>query len=376
MRTETLTRVIGNVCGERPGPLVVAVAGVHGNEPAGVAAAREVLDGLDPARTRGRVLALAGNLGALATGQRFLERDMNRGWRPDSVARLRRDGPSPGIPEDREQLALLECLDAAFRTGSEIHLVDLHTTSGPGPAFTTFGDTLANRAFARALPLPMVLGLEELVAGTLLEYMDSLGHTAIAVEGGQHDDPAAATQLADALRLCLAAAAAVDPDEDALGPARRRLAALSRRLPAVVEMRYRHPVAPRDDFRMRPGYVSFAEVHSGEAVALSAAGEVRIPEPGRILMPRYQDQGDDGYFLVREVSAAWLTVSAVLRRLRLDRLAPFLPGVRRHPRLPAGLVVDLRVVRWYGLEVFHLLGFRRRRRVGSVLVLVRRRRGS
>lgn len=240
---------------------------------------------------------------------------------------------------------------------------------------TTFGDTLANRAFARALPLPMVLGLEEQVPGTLLKYMDSLGHTAIAVEGGRHDDPVATTHLADALRLCLAGAGVLT-DDAALRPARRRLAGLTRRLPAVVEMRYRHPVAPRDGFRMRPGYVSFTPVSAGEAVALSAAGDVRIPEPGRILMPRYQAQGDDGYFLVREVSPAWLAVSALLRRMGVDRLAPLLPGVRRHPRLPRGLVVDLRIARWFGLEVFHLLGFRRRRRVGSVLVLVRRRRAS
>lgn len=366
-------RVLGDVVGERPGPLVVAVAGVHGNEPAGVCAARQVLAGLDPARIRGRVLALTGNLGALGAGRRFLDRDMNRGWRPTRVARLRKEGPRQGIREDQEQLALLDCLDAAFRSGSDAFLVDLHTTSGPGPAFTTFGDTLANRAFARAVPVPMVLGLEEQVAGTLLEYMDSLGHTAIAIEGGQHDDPAAPAHLADALRLCLGGAGVLEPGDETLRPARRRLAALALGLPPVVEMRYRHPVAPPDGFRMRPGYASFTPVRIGEAVARSGAGEVRIPETGRILMPRYQDQGDDGYFLVREVSPAWLAVSALLRRLGVDRLAPLLPGVRRHPRLPRGLVVDLRVVRWFGLEVFHLLGFRRRRRVGPVLVLVRRR---
>jgi succinylglutamate desuccinylase len=364
-------RVLADIRGAAAGPCLVAVAGVHGNEPAGVRAALDVAASLDPARLRGRFVALAGNLPALAAGRRFLDRDLNRRWRPGQVATLRRTGPDPRVSEDVEQLALIERLDPLLDR-DDVYLVDLHTTSGPGPPFTTFGDTLANRNFAGTLPVPMVLGLEEQVAGTLLEYVDSMGRIGIAFEGGQHRAPEATASLAHGLRIALAAAGLVDRVDPGVQAARRRLRTLASGLPSVVEMRYRHAVLPGDRFRMRPGFTSFDPVTVSDAVARTATGDVRVPETGRILMPRYQPQGDDGYFLVREVRPFWLRLSAMLRRLRLDRVAHLLPGVRRHPRLRGGIVLDLRVARWYGLELFHLLGFRRRRRVGSVLVLVRR----
>ncbi|MFN9706664.1 MAG: succinylglutamate desuccinylase/aspartoacylase family protein, partial [Planctomycetota bacterium] len=56
-----------------PGPTLLVLAGVHGNEPAGVAAAQRVLAELArrDAPIRGRLVAFAGNLGALALGRRY-----------------------------------------------------------------------------------------------------------------------------------------------------------------------------------------------------------------------------------------------------------------------------------------------------------------
>jgi hypothetical protein len=47
--------------------------------------------------------------------------------------------------------------------------------------------------------------------------------------------------------------------------------------------------------------------------------------------------------------------------------------VRRHPADADTLVVNTRVARFLPLQVFHLLGFRRRRWEGSVLVVSRRK---
>ena len=76
--------------------------------------------------------------------------------------------------------------------------------------------------------------------------------------------------------------------------------------------------------------------------------------------------------MVRAVRPVWLGLAAWLRRLRLERLLPVLPGVRRHPDLAATLTIDLRIARWYGLEVFHLLGFRKKRSQAGKLIVSRR----
>jgi hypothetical protein len=89
-------------------------------------------------------------------------------------------------------------------------------------------------------------------------------------------------------------------------------------------------------------------------------------------MPLYQGQGTDGFFLVREVPPFWLRVAAWLRHLQLERLLPVLPGVRKHPDQAATLVVDPRVARWFVLEIFHLLGFRRKRPQAGKLIVSRR----
>jgi hypothetical protein len=49
------------------------------------------------------------------------------------------------------------------------------------------------------------------------------------------------------------------------------------------------------------------------------------------------------------------------------------PGVSRDPVHPGTLLVNGRTARWFALEVFHLLGYRKRRQIGDVLVVARRR---
>lgn len=143
--------------------------------------------------------------------------------------------------------------------------------------------------------------------------------------------------------------------------------------PRFVEVRYRHPVESTAGFEMVPGFESFQPIRSGQILAASRAGEVRTPLSGRILMPLYQEQGEDGFFVVREVRPIWLRISAFLRRLQVDRALHWLPGVRRHPELPEAFLVDRRYARWPARQLFHLLGYRRVGRAKRVLTMVRRR---
>ncbi len=72
----------------------------------------------------------------------------------------------------------------------------------------------------------------------------------------------------------------------------------SRDLPRAHQVRHRHPVQPRDQFRMEPDLVNFQSVRKNQLLARDQNGEIRSPRPGRILMPLYQAQGDDGFFIV------------------------------------------------------------------------------
>ncbi|HSM15805.1 MAG TPA: succinylglutamate desuccinylase/aspartoacylase family protein, partial [Gemmatimonadales bacterium] len=326
---------------------------------------------------RGEFLGLAGNLAALARDERAIDRDLNRHFKLERITALRNGHPpDPAISEDQELVEVLEAIEPALgRAHDEAFFIDLHTTSGKSAAFATVGDTLRNREFALRFRSPIILGLEEHIEGTLLEYLNGLGYITMGFEGGRHQDPASVDLLEAGVWVALAAAGVL-PTADRLAEVERaqRLLEQNRRgLPRVFEVRYRHPVQPEDRFRMRPGYESFQPLTQGEWVAEDRSGDIHAPAGGRILMPLYQTQGDDGFFVIREFSPFWLTVSRILRHTRADQLLRALPGVRRHPTLEDTLVIDIRVARFVALQIFHLLGYRKQKQVGRVLVMSRRK---
>jgi hypothetical protein len=123
---------------------------------------------------------------------------------------------------------------------------------------------------------------------------------------------------------------------------------------------------------MEPGYASFHPVRAGELLAQDGSGSLTASEDGRVLLPLYQAQGEDGYFLMREFSSFWLRLSGILRRARIDAVLHWLPGVQRSTSSARTLTIDRRVARWFALQVFHLLGYRKRRMDGATLVVTRR----
>ncbi len=396
----TYDRELGSCRGAHSGPLLLCIAGLHGNEPAGIRAMRRVLGSLPRGDLdmRGDLIALAGNLAALERGRRFIDEDLNRVWQVDRVEAIQRslrgnddaagsedraigpDAPAESAPipmvgsaELREQRGLVEAMEAALLGArGPIVVFDLHTTSSESAPFSTLGDTLANRRIALQLPIPVVLGLEEQIDGAMLEYLDSRGFVGIGIEGGRHDAEASVEAIEDTVWIALSVLGMLAPaDVPDLEARRARLAAAVRGLPRVAEVRYRHEIGPEDSFHMKPAYANFQPVHRGEAVATDRVGDVLVPEAGRIFLPLYQRLGDDGFFIVRRVNPVWLRISAVLRNLRLDRFARWIPGVRPHPERRDAYVLAPWATNHAVIGVLHLLGFRKRRRDGKVLMIRR-----
>lgn len=377
--TPRADRVIGAYTTGRPGPLVVVTAGIHGNEPAGTVATRRVLEELSARALplRGKLLCITGNIGALSRGQRFVDRDLNRGWTQERIAALVARDPALDDSEDREQREILALFLGVMAEAKEpVVFLDLHSTSAGGSPFCAIADTLRNRTVSFALPVPVILGLEEMIDGTMLSYLDDLGHIAVVFEGGQNQAPSTIDHHESALWLALEAAGSLSKAEiTAFAVHHARLSASSAGIPHVVEVRYRHGITAADQFKMKPGYVNFQRLARGEVLAEDRRGGVTCPDGDRILMPLYQAQGDDGFFAVREIKKFWLHVSAVIRKLRMHVLLPLLPGVSWHRERQDTLLVDSGIARFLVREIFHLFGFRRMRPEGGKLVFSRRRPG-
>jgi predicted deacylase len=297
-------RVLGTAFGAGPGPVLVALGGIHGNEPAGLHAAERVLARIarEELALRGTFVAMAGNRAALANGRRFLERDLNRGWSDEALAALAA-APPPGDGEDREQHELHAAIAAAFAgaAAGERHFVDLHTTSAPGVPFAVADGTPDAQAFALAFPLPVFFGLIGQLSGALMPYLVRQGVTAVSIEGGQNDAASSVEHHEAVLWIALVAAGLLRrealPDYAAFVA---RLTAAGQGLPHAIEVYHRHGIVPADEFRMAPGFANLQPITRGTLLARDRRGEIRAPDDCLLVMPLYQGQGDDGFFLGRE----------------------------------------------------------------------------
>lgn len=366
--------LIGEFIGDADGATLLVVGSVHGNEPGGAAALRKVSGELENRheKVRGRVYFLAGNTRALARGVRFIDADLNRYWTIENITK--NGSRSPDLSEDCEQRELLEIIGEIFGSvRDEIFALDLHSTSAEGLPFATVGDTLRNRHFAQKFPVTVLLGIEEQLDGTLLEYLNNAGAVTFGFEGGQHTAPETVENHEALIWLALVNSGILAKEDipefekhyenlkKATGKAR------------ILEVRHREAIKPEDEFEMNQGFENFDLIKRGQNLAKNKIGRINASESGLILMPLYQKQGADGFFIGREVAPFWLWLSGVLRRLKIGDYVRILPGVWRHPTVAESLVVNTRIARFFPLQIFHLLGFRKRRWRDNQLIVSRRK---
>jgi predicted deacylase len=366
-------RIICQFTGDSEGPVLVCIGGLHGNEPSGVQALNQVALSLRKKgfSIRGQFLGFAGNLGALSLGKRFVREDLNRIWSKERVNELLEHQTFTDLRDEAAEMKrILSIVDEVFtRSKRKVFFLDLHTTSAVGGPFTVFGDTLSNRSFATNFPVPMILGLEEQIGGTLLEYVGNRGAVTLGFEAGPHSAPESILRQEAAIWIALKSTGILrKKDCKPFDGVRSRLEIPSRSLPRVVEVRHRHPVSKDDEFSMKQGFQNFHPIRKGQIIASDKKGDISAPSAGLILLPLYQSQGSDGFFLVRKVWPVWLKISKFLRSLRLEPYIHLLPGIRSHPSENGVFLVNSSIARWRTVEIFHLLGYRRCRPEGKTLV--------
>lgn len=305
-------RIIGRYDGTEPGPLFLVFSGMHGNESAGVRAL-EILFGMlenEPLVNPGFVfhgvlIGLRGNLRAIREGKRFIQKDLNRQWTPGNLARVRRQSVETLDAEDLELRELADLIDKAIDRIRPARMVflDLHTTSAAGGIFAIATKDPESVRIGIAMHAPVITGLLQGISGTLLHYFTggSTGIPTVGIdfEGGQHDDPLSVNRSIAATINCMRSIGCVRA-KDVENRHDDLLIAYSKGLPKVVDLVEVHRVRPEDQFRMLPGFHNFQAVKKGQLLAHDRNGPIHAIADGRLLMPLYQPQGEEGFFLVRD----------------------------------------------------------------------------
>ncbi len=307
-KTLDIERLIGKYTNNAPGPTVICVGGIHGNEPSGVFALKEVLKELQRVEPQfnGELIAFAGNLTALSRGVRFVEEDLNRIWLPERIEALTSTTISSKerTIEEVEQRELLGVLRQTFQmTKCPIYILALHTTSSVSAPFITVGEVLRSRDFILNFPVPIIKGIEKYVEGTLLSYISEFGFIDIGFEAGQHDALSSIKNSVAAIWIALANAGCVNPDDFSNFEGHyKTLSNSAKNVQGIFEVIYRYEIEEGEDFVMDPGVINFQEIERGQLLARNRFRKIHAPESGRIFMPLYQKQGRDGFFIVREIN--------------------------------------------------------------------------
>jgi len=308
-------RVIGKYEGKERGPLLIVFGAMHGNEPAGVKALEQMFQMLnrEPEQNPdfvfyGKMVGLIGNLNAYQKGKRFIKKDLNRQWTKENIERINNSLTADLDEEDIELKALLAAIHAEINEyqPTKIVFLDFHTTTAFGGIFTIPQEVPESLAIAVELHAPVVKGLLKGIQGTTLHYFTEenfgSGTVAVTFESGQHNEPLSVNRAIAALTNCMRTigcveAAHIENRHDKI------LIDFSKGLPKIAELITIHSIQPDDDFEMVPNYKNFQTVKKGETLARDRHGEIKAMDDGLILMPLYQKQGDDGFFLIKTLEA-------------------------------------------------------------------------
>ena len=260
-----------------PGPRLLFLGGVHGDENPGILALSRLLEELHAGKIRllrGKVtIAARVNAAAAKRGVHLVDENLNR---------IVKRHDSPATHEQNLANELTALIDAADA------VLDLHGTPAPTRPFV-FLDDESNRSWAEALGADyLLLGWPELYAAgvvvTTTEYAQSAGKRALTVEAGQNDDAAsAAAGRMFALRT-LAHFGLIAP----MSP-----------VPAARALRLTRIVHRAREGKFSRAWSNFDPVNEGEVIARYANGtEVTSPDEGFMIMP-YEGAaiGEEWYYL-------------------------------------------------------------------------------
>ncbi len=298
-----MERLLGKLEGDLPGPLIICLAGVHGNEQIGIHAFNNVFSAIEKhgIKFRGKLIGIAGNIKAIEANRRFIDYDLNRCWTEDFISGARTG--KNNAAEDEELLAIIDIIEKESEGPFTLKVIaDLHSTSSDKGSFIVIPEELGEHPIVRALKLPVALDLHKHLNGTLLSYYGDKGFVSFAFEGGMVGSTKVYQVHTSGLWEIMEKAGCISKhDHENEDHYSEYLAEISRELPSKVKVKFKKSITPSDRFRMLPGYHNFQHVHKGQHLGFDKNGEILAPIEGLIFMPLYQPEGEDGFFIVEAI---------------------------------------------------------------------------
>ncbi len=294
-----ISRIIGTYSSGIKGALLFITAGIHGNEPAGIFALQKVFTLLNrkQPRIKGKVVGCSGNRKALTQNIRYIDEDLNRTWTRKNISSKSEDSH-----EKKEMFNIIKELKKYLEKGFERqYFLDCHTTSANSKPYISVQDKGANKAWAKRFPSIVVQGLSDIVKGCIDNYESQIGLTGFVFEAGQHHSQKAVSNHERMIWLTLQKACGLKLEDLENNTKLTNYFERKKENQKIFQIKYRHSLNTEDTFKMEPGFINFQAVKKGQLLAYQNNRPIYSKWNAYIFMPLYQDQGDDGFFIIEEV---------------------------------------------------------------------------
>jgi len=372
-----ISRILVEKLVDKSLPTLVIMVGIHGNEVSGIFAVNSIKKKIKEYKLtfKANLYVIAGNLNAISKGNRFETIDLNRLWTDEQLHKIKTNNVSFNADE-KEQIAIYTILKDILKdhTG-KFYFVDLHTTSAPTTPYLIFSDSVNNRKFSKHFPIPIVFGIEEYIQGPLLTYINEYGHVGIGFEAGSHDDENAILINESFLWIALVETTCLDkidiPNYNYYVNTLEELSDFSNELFEIVD---KHSIHKGEKFAMLKGFDNFQKINKNQALAISDSKTLYSGFDAQIFMPLYQEQGDDGYFIIKKTANFWLIVSRFVRKYKLYFLLRLVSNISFIDSEKYMFKTNKEAISNKTEYLFHLFGYRQKKEKDSYTLYSRRDR--
>ncbi|WP_025822850.1 succinylglutamate desuccinylase/aspartoacylase family protein [Shewanella marina] len=292
-----LPYIYQDITSANAGPLLIITAAVHGNELVGLKAIDHFNLIADQLPFKGRVVTIHGNPLATSLGERFIDQDFNRAFTAEN---LQRDAINHElIAAQQLQQLVLNLLDEQA-DGSAKHLLDIHSMSADGTPFMSFVADKPPQQIIAQTPIPVIEGIIDSLQGCLAKWFAPMLTSSHIVECGQHQAESTFDFGFHTLIYHMYLLDMLD-DCEQVQQAFSYLSAHTQPYSYLkTHICYRQAVTTEQIFEMEPGFVNFQQVNAGQLLARLSGQALVAPFDGRVILPCYQRQCEEGYFISQD----------------------------------------------------------------------------
>ena len=292
-------RLLGRYGSGTGGSTLFITADALDNENRAVTAVRKVLRTLTKMKIpfKGQLIGLAGNTGSY---KKDLLGEFNGSISTDITPASQDE--YLGYNRAEEFVELIEEFEKVPAT-SEVYYFDLKTSSNTQYPYLCHSRNPNCRAFASSFPFYKVMGLDTYITDHLGFYLHAKNYTCSTLKVGMHPKYSAEQIHEAAIWWALVQIGCLQ-DEDVPHFLQHKevldgcLADEGKR---AFEVAFKYSIKEDEYFRMIPGYQNFQKIQAGEVLATSDGASVTSHWDGRIFMPLYHTQSNDGFFVLKEI---------------------------------------------------------------------------